>query len=132
MGPNMCKLCEIINQATGNTLNCANVNLYQNEKIGISWHADDEKIFKNKKKEKINIVSISFLSARLFEIRKKKSKKVFNSFFLEPWTLYEMSGCFQEEFQHRIPFSDIECGWRLNITFRQITQHDPKCCCFNN
>merc|ERR1719163_85054 len=103
----------------------------QDGAMSVGWHADDEMIFQGKFDD-IRILSISFGQARTFELRmnwpedhERKYKRM--SMTLGNGDLATMEGMVQRHYQHRVPKEDNVDGPRINLTWRWIKKHLPRC-----
>ena len=106
----------------------ANVNLYENGRQFLDWHADDEPIF-GAEDEATTIVSVSFGTKRTFSWKPKKIYKehlASGKVVLEAGDVLVMDGRFQSLFVHRVEPDESEEP-RLNITWRTIRHHEENC-----
>jgi len=123
-------MCGITNQQAWP--DSCNLNLYDDGGASVGWHADDEQLFQGKF-EDIQIVSLSFGQKRKFELRRnfpetdKGEKKAPFTFYLGSGDLMTMEGMTQKHFQHRVPKEEHSEGPRINLTWRWVKKHAPKC-----
>jgi len=123
-----------IEKVVGFTFNSCNVSYYGNELAETGPHSDDEGIFLSKpkrKREPFQIVSVSLLSSREFELMHKTSGVRF-SVWAGPFDILIMEGKFQWEFKHSVPQMHSSVGPRLNFTFRNILTHKNCPLCAQN
>jgi len=110
------------------------MNLYEDGAHSVGWHADDERLFQGKFMD-IAIISISFGQKRKFELRlnfpeEKEGKDEQNLWEVKlgDGDLMTMEGMLQKHYMHRVPKeSDIPDNPRINLTWRWIMKHNPKC-----
>jgi len=108
---------------------CCNVNLYEDGGMSVGWHADDERLFQGKF-EDIRILSLSLGVKRRFELRAnwpEEGEKQHRRVMLGSGDLMTMEGMVQKHFQHRVPKEDNIQGPRINLTWRWILKHAPRC-----
>jgi alkylated DNA repair dioxygenase AlkB len=108
---------------------CCNVNLYQDGGHAVGWHSDDEQLFQGKFKD-IRILSLSFGVTRKFELRLNWPESGEQSIFklrLNNGDLMTMEGMTQKHMQHRIPKEDCVTEPRINLTWRWVLKHSPRC-----
>eukprot|EP00929_Paragymnodinium_shiwhaense_P044499 TRINITY_DN22820_c0_g1_i1.p1 TRINITY_DN22820_c0_g1~~TRINITY_DN22820_c0_g1_i1.p1 ORF type:complete len:470 (+),score=96.10 TRINITY_DN22820_c0_g1_i1:660-2069(+) len=109
--------------------NSCNLNLYDEGNMSCGWHADDEDLFQGKHKD-TRIISLSLGAPRLFEVRlnwpdfENPSQC---SVVLGDGDLCTMEGMLQKHAQHRVPREDHVRTARINLTWRWIEQHSPRC-----
>eukprot|EP00931_Biecheleriopsis_adriatica_P059839 TRINITY_DN3586_c0_g1_i2.p1 TRINITY_DN3586_c0_g1~~TRINITY_DN3586_c0_g1_i2.p1 ORF type:complete len:608 (-),score=112.27 TRINITY_DN3586_c0_g1_i2:7-1713(-) len=117
--------------------NCLNLNLYENGRQNVSWHADDEPLFQGKL-EDTRIISVSLGETRTFDIglrapRRggvlKPEKGSIQSFDLSHGHICTMEGRFQKHYLHQLGKGSkgASKGARINVTFRYIKNHQPGC-----
>jgi len=107
-----------------------NLNLYDDGGSSVGWHSDDERLFQGTFRD-IRIVSLSFGQRRKFELRtnwpeKGEGKRV-RRVVLGDGDLMTMEGMTQKHFMHRVPKEACSEGPRINLTWRWILKHNPKC-----
>eukprot|EP00933_Yihiella_yeosuensis_P076532 TRINITY_DN86358_c0_g1_i1.p1 TRINITY_DN86358_c0_g1~~TRINITY_DN86358_c0_g1_i1.p1 ORF type:complete len:231 (+),score=33.14 TRINITY_DN86358_c0_g1_i1:49-693(+) len=109
--------------------NSCNLNLYEDGGMTVGWHSDDERLFQGKFTD-CRIISLSLGCKRKFELRvnwpedgERQMKKV----FLSAGDLLTMEGMMQKHFQHRVPKEDYISEPRINLTWRWVKKHIPKC-----
>ena len=112
---------------TGHPFNSVLVNAYRNGQDSMGWHSDDEWELGTRPV----IASVSLGVERMFRWRRKargnpaassgeRPKNTSCGLKLQHGSLLLMSGDFQHRFQHAVPKTARPCGWRINLTFRQI------------
>ncbi|MEJ7589600.1 MAG: alpha-ketoglutarate-dependent dioxygenase AlkB [Ferruginibacter sp.] len=108
---------ERIEDFAGVQFTSALLNFYRDGKDSMGWHRDNEKELG------LNPVigSVSFGSARLFQFRNFKEKKLTRSVELTHGSFLLMKGETQQYWEHHLPKSTKETGKRINLTFRVIT-----------
>ena len=90
-------------------------------------HADDEKLFGNEHDEK-SIVSFSLGAARDFKILIKSENKTINH-TIQHGEILTMERLFQLECLHGVPVAPSVDSPRINLTFRNVVNHEPYCPC---
>ena len=106
--------------------NSANLNWYSDTRCeGLNWHSDNEPLFGQPGLPRL-IVSVSFGSPRLFQIRLRRRGPPLGSCELGHCDLAVMDGLAQDLLDHRV--APGGSGWRLNVTFRWVKVHDPEVC----
>ena len=123
------KLCEL--NESEEFFDGVNCNLYDDSSKALPWHSDNEHLFK-KKDGTATIISISFGAARSFDWRKKLNKSEGGMTTLEDLDILTMTGKTQLFYEHSVPAMGVydaleESNPRINLTFRFIANHDPKC-----
>jgi len=109
--------------------NSCNLNLYDDGAMSVGWHSDDESLFQGKFVD-IRIVSLSLGTRRKFEIRTNwpgEGERPVRTMSLGDGDLCTMEGMFQKHFQHRVPKESGIDGPRINLTWRWVRKHAPKC-----
>lgn len=110
--------------------NCCNMNLYEDGGSAVGWHSDDEALFQGKFRD-IVIISISFGVTRKFQIRynwpELDSERQVQTLMLSSGDMMTMEGMFQKHLQHRIPKEGNVTGPRINLTWRWVVKHTPRC-----
>jgi len=114
--------------------NSANLNLYENGKEVVGWHADDESLFGGKDNDCL-IVSLSLGASRRFllsprgvsedETLQPDSDHIFE-IDLSHGDLMTMEGLAQKHYLHCVP-SDKTLRPRVNVTWRWIRNHRRSC-----
>jgi alkylated DNA repair dioxygenase AlkB len=104
---------ERVEAIAGAPFNSCNVNLYRDHNQHIGWHADGEQ----EGSWDFPIASVSFGSARDFQVRSKKDGAI-HTVRLEHGSLIIMPPGMQHDWLHRVPKSSEPCGPRVNLTFR--------------
>mmetsp|Transcript_126996 Transcript_126996/g.365287 ORF Transcript_126996/g.365287 Transcript_126996/m.365287 type:complete len:166 (-) Transcript_126996:177-674(-) len=110
--------------------NSCNVNVYSDGSDGIDWHSDDEPLFQGRDKA-CAIISLSLGETRTFELRLAEQGDigVKNQVRLRSGDIATMEGHLQRHYVHRVPKSSGKSlRLRVNLTWRWITQHDPRHC----
>ena len=113
--PELLKLKNLAESATGETYNSCLLNLYHNGSEGMAWHSDGEKDLKKNGA----IGSMSFGAERRFAFKHKETKEVVN-IHLENGSLLVMKGPTQSKWLHRLPPTKKVHSLRINLTFRTI------------
>jgi len=106
-----------------------NLNLYEDGSMSVGWHSDDERLFQGKFTD-ILIISITFGTARRFELRTnwpENNEKSLRRVQLGNGDMMTMEGMTQKHFQHRVPKEDGKDGKRINLTWRWVLKHNPRC-----
>eukprot|EP00930_Biecheleria_cincta_P054347 TRINITY_DN4038_c0_g1_i1.p1 TRINITY_DN4038_c0_g1~~TRINITY_DN4038_c0_g1_i1.p1 ORF type:complete len:1041 (-),score=191.24 TRINITY_DN4038_c0_g1_i1:453-3575(-) len=109
--------------------NSCNMNLYEDGGSAVGWHSDDEMLFQGKYMD-ICIISLSFGVTRTFELRynwPEEGEKEMHSFKLGSGDLMTMEGMTQKHMQHRVPRDENIDGPRINLTWRWVVKHTPRC-----
>jgi alkylated DNA repair dioxygenase AlkB len=101
---------------TKQEFNSVLLNLYRNQQDSMGWHSDDEKELGDFP----FIASLSLGSSRIFQLKHKVDKLLKGKIELSHGSLLCMGGPMQSFWQHAVPKSNIPCGPRINLTFRQI------------
>ena len=99
--------------------------LSSNLKDCAGWHSDDENLFGAVEKP-TTIVSVSFGSRRVFEIKSKYTEDA-ESFYLDHGSVLTMDEYFQKHIKHRLVKDLGAEGVRYNLTFRYIQNHEDYC-----
>lgn len=111
-----------------------NMNLYEDGGMSVGWHSDDERLFQGSFRD-IRIISLSFGQKRRFDLRlnwpedEAESSTRMKHVTLGTGDLMTMEGMVQKHFQHRVPREENVSGARINLTWRWIVKHTPKCPC---
>mmetsp|Transcript_19790 Transcript_19790/g.54422 ORF Transcript_19790/g.54422 Transcript_19790/m.54422 type:complete len:317 (-) Transcript_19790:127-1077(-) len=106
-----------------------NLNLYDDGGMSVGWHSDDESLFQGKFRD-IQIISLSFGQRRKFELRTnwpEEGEKRVRRILLGGGDLMTMEGMTQRHFQHRVPKEGHSDGPRINLTWRWVLKHNPRC-----
>lgn len=119
MHPRVLQLLEKLNRDFGTTYNVCVLNYYKDQHQHLGWHAD------NSPEQDLQhpIAVIAFGEARYIWVRKRGDKGSIpdsQKFLMTPGSLFIMPGGYQDEYQHRIPKHDRECGGRISLTFRKL------------
>jgi len=120
-------LCGI--NATEDWPDSCNLNLYEDGGMSVGWHSDDERLFQGKFRD-IQIISLSFGQSRKFELRTnwpEVGEKCVRQIVLNSGDLMTMEGMTQRHFQHRVPKECYSEGPRINLTWRWVLKHNPRC-----
>ncbi len=100
------------------------VNWYENGTHYIAAHSDDEPQLVNESP----VLSISYGATRKFRIRDKETKEIVTDLLLDDNTAIVMKGDFQKKYTHEIVKMSgkkgLECGRRINVTFRCFKKDD--------
>lgn len=106
-----------------------NMNHYVQGDMSVGWHGDDEQIFQGKFQD-IRIISLSLGQKRAFHLRTnwpdEHDVKVY-SIFLGDGDVMTMEGMCQKHYQHRVPKEVGIKGGRINLTWRWVAKHNPRC-----
>ena len=119
--PLLAKLCDEVEQVTGERFDSCFANLYRDGRDSIDWHADDDDWIGPV------IASLSFGAARLFQMRRKpqaggKPGPIRDRYELGHGDLLVMWSGVQDAWLHRVPKTATAVGPRLNLTFRQTAE----------
>lgn len=109
--------------------NSCNLNLYNDGGMSVGWHGDDEQLFQGKFRD-CRIISLSLGTTRSFELRLNWSDPSEASTFsvqLGDGDICTMEGMTQKHLQHRVPREEQASGPRINMTWRWIVKHTPRC-----
>uniref|UniRef100_A0A7S4S7P7 Fe2OG dioxygenase domain-containing protein n=1 Tax=Alexandrium monilatum TaxID=311494 RepID=A0A7S4S7P7_9DINO len=109
--------------------NSCNLNLYVDGGMSVGWHSDDERLFQGKFSD-CRIVSLSLGTRRKFEMRlnwPEEGERQSWQVFLGDGDLLTMEGMMQKHFQHRVPREDNVTAPRINLTWRWVARHAPRC-----
>lgn len=109
--------------------NSCNLNLYEDGGMSVGWHSDDERLFQGKFSD-CRILSLSLGVARKFELRlnwPEDGEKSIHRMLLGDGDICSMEGMVQKHFQHRVPRDDHIEEPRINLTWRWVKQHVPRC-----
>jgi len=109
--------------------NSCNANLYDDGDASVGWHSDDERVFQGKFQD-IRILSLTLGEARKFELRvnyPEGGERVTRNMRLGDGDLCTMEGMFQKHYMHRVPKEGNISGPRINLTWRWLTKHQPRC-----
>mmetsp|Transcript_37998 Transcript_37998/g.68729 ORF Transcript_37998/g.68729 Transcript_37998/m.68729 type:complete len:593 (-) Transcript_37998:42-1820(-) len=111
-----------------------NMNLYEHGEHSVSWHSDDEPLFRGKFQD-TRIISVSLGAARKFQVglrapRRggilKPEKDSTTTFTLGHGHICTMEGLFQKHYLHQIAKGTAKDP-RINATFRYIVEHEASC-----
>ena len=106
-----------------------NLNLYEDGKQMVGWHADDEELFQGKCGD-CRIISLSLGAPRQFELELNwpgSAEAVGVSQMLSDGDICTMEGMTQKHFMHRVPEEEAPVGQRINLTWRWIAKHTDAC-----
>ena len=106
-----------------------NLNLYEDGKQMVGWHADDEELFQGKGGD-CRIISLSLGAPRRFELELNwpgKEEAIGVSQTLSDGDICTMEGMTQKHFMHRVPEEEGPVGQRINLTWRWIAKHKDTC-----
>jgi len=101
------------------------LNLYEDGRNLVDWHADDEPLFQGQHRD-CCIVSLSLGAARQFDLRRRRAlgpKREHVALELCDGDVLTMEGLFQKHWQHRVPRRLEVSGPRINFTWRTIALH---------
>lgn len=108
------KIKEKIESLTNVKFEVCFLNLYENQKDHLGWHADDS--IEMDDDRPIAIVSLGV--EREIWFCPQSDRSIVDKLKLENGSLCLMSAGMQNTHYHRIPKSDFECGERISLTFR--------------
>ncbi|CAE7747604.1 Alkbh3, partial [Symbiodinium sp. CCMP2456] len=103
-----------------------NLNLYEDGDHSVGWHADDEFLFQGKFTDCL-IISLSLGGTRWFELKSNGEPFEMHRVLLRSGDLCTMEGLMQKHYQHRVPKERNSCEARVNLTWRWIASHEPRC-----
>jgi len=106
-----------------------NLNLYEDGGMSVGWHSDDERLFQGKFQD-IRILSFSLGVSRKFELRAnwpEENEKQHRRVLLSSGDIMTMEGMLQKHYQHRVPREENIQRPRINLTWRWIFKHTPRC-----
>lgn len=110
--------------------NACNLNYYQDGGMSVGWHSDDERLFQGKFTD-CRILSLSLGAVRKFELRvnwpEKADDQTVYKLPLGSGDILTMEGMVQKHFQHRVPKEGGITEPRINLTWRWVMMHSPKC-----
>ena len=111
--------------ADGEMPTSANLNFYEGSGPRVRWHSDNEGLFGKQGESKL-IVSMSFGVSAFFKWKPAPSlDSDASSSWLHHGDSLVMDGCCQDEYLHCT--DPVQGGERVNITFRWIKNHVPRC-----
>jgi alkylated DNA repair dioxygenase AlkB len=116
MNPSLNMLLRAINKMFGSEFNGILINRYNSGDEYIGPHSDDEKNL-----DSTGVVAISCGGERIFRIRNKYTKKIFQDIPISNLDIIHMGGDFQKEFTHEIPTTKKLVDIRYSFTFRHHT-----------
>lgn len=108
------KIKEKIEELTNTKFEVCFLNLYENQKDHLGWHADDSPEMDDDRP--IAIVSLGV--EREIWFCPQNDKSLINKVTLENGSLCVMAPGMQDTHYHRIPKANFECGKRISLTFR--------------
>lgn len=106
-----------------------NLNLYEDGGMSVGWHSDDERLFQGTVQD-ICIVSLSLGMERKFELRANwpaTGEVSFHNLVLGDGDICTMEGMLQKHYQHRVPKEERIDRPRINLTWRWVVKHNPRC-----
>ena len=98
--------------------NSCNINWYKSGQNSLTWHQDDEDLFRFSPQDVVPILSLSVGAPRNFLLRKIGESKI-TSTPLSNGDLLFMGGLLQSSHRHKVSPSACE-EWRLNFTWRVV------------
>jgi alkylated DNA repair dioxygenase AlkB len=110
------QLKEKVSEAAGIEFSHALLNLYRDGQDSMGWHRDNEKVLGPHPV----IASLSFGTARKFQLRPYATKKPVITQLLESGSLLLMRGSTQHHWEHQLPKTKQALGIRINLTFRKV------------
>ena len=102
-----------------------NGNYYADWSQKLSWHSDDEPLFRNPENN-CTIISLSLGASRPFNYKRKYASGSPFSVVLHSGDLIVMTGQMQDHYLHEVPPADT-LGPRWILTFRYIYSHALSC-----
>jgi alkylated DNA repair dioxygenase AlkB len=118
--PEVSRIQTFLNGIYHSEYNVCFLNRYDTQKNHLGWHADD---FVGMDQSH-PIAVVSFGAEREIWWKKKDYKGIIpqeNRQLLEDGSLFIMPGGFQDDYYHKIPKCDKDCGIRISLTFRKIS-----------
>lgn len=109
--------------------NGCNLNLYEDGANSVGWHADNEQLFQGAFRD-CRVISLSLGATRSFELRlnwPEEGDRQPPRLQLSDGDICTMEGMLQKHFQHRVPREGHVAGARVNLTWRWIVKHSPRC-----
>lgn len=109
--------------------NACNLNLYEDGGMSVGWHSDDERLFQGRFQD-CRIISLSLGVERRFEMRlnwPEEKEQGIRRVRLGNGDILTMEGMTQKHFQHRVPREENVKAPRINLTWRYVLKHDPRC-----
>jgi alkylated DNA repair dioxygenase AlkB len=94
-------------------------NLYRDGRDRMGWHSDDERELGARPV----IASISLGATRRFVLKRRDDPSIKLELDLPPGSLLVMAGNTQKHYRHALPATAKPIGPRINLTFRQVTNH---------
>lgn len=113
--PALWEIKQQVESLSGQTFNSVLLNLYRDGQDSVGWHSDDEPELG----EDPIIASVSLGATRKFKLRHKTTKQT-KDWELQNGTLLVMGSGTQPNWEHSVPKTAKEKGWRINLTFRTI------------
>ncbi len=113
--PVVASIKERVEKELSTSFNSCLINYYRDENDSVSWHSDNEAELGDEP----TIASVSFGTARTFQIKHNQTKKRYQ-FELQHGDLLVMQKASQHQWQHCLPKLKSSCGGRINLTFRHI------------
>jgi len=113
--PELQRLRTALENELQHPFNAVLANAYRNGRDSMGWHSDNEPELGADPM----IASISLGENRRFLLRHRASKKI-TEYHLESGSLLVMQGKVQSDYQHSLPKTVREIGWRINLTYRQV------------
>ena len=98
--------------------NSCNINWYKTGHNSLSWHQDDEDLFRSSPLDAVPILSLSIGAPRKFLLRKVGDRAI-SSVQLNNGDLLFMGGALQTTHRHKVSPSASD-EWRLNFTWRVV------------
>jgi alkylated DNA repair dioxygenase AlkB len=107
-----------INAEHGYDLDICFLNLYLDQHKALGWHSDDSHTIDQTQP----IAVVSFGAEREIWVKPKGYKGNIMDDWKQPLangSLFIMPEGFQDDYLHKIPKNDRECGARVSLTFRK-------------
>lgn len=111
----------LVEKLTSHSFNAILVNIYEDGSEHSAWHSDDDPWLGDG--SDVNVASLSFGATRDFHWRSKADNNTTGKIPLTSGSLVEMTGCFQQAYQHSVPETNSREKYRrprINLTFRHI------------
>ena len=120
--PTVAALRDDLAARLGVRFNSVLANLYRDGRDSMGWHSDDEPELGPTP----TIASLSFGAMRTFRLRSRKTREAALSIELAHGSLLVMAGATQRLYQHALPRRLRVDASRINLTFRQIRNAQPR------
>jgi alkylated DNA repair dioxygenase AlkB len=104
-----------VEEVTGETFDCLNLNLYRHNRDYCDWHSDDA----DEGLWTASIASVSLGATRTFQVRHDKDNEII-PLDVVSGSLVVMPPGFQRDWLHRLAKTTTPSGPRINLTFRRM------------